>query len=163
MMNVMSGVPYVLKAHKDNDQNKTNGVTAIDLALIQSHILGKNRLNSPYKIMAADVTGDGKLTAIDLVFMKRLILGIDTTFTNSKTGEKRLWTFTNTNNVITDSINPFPFSDSSIIANIDQTVYSISVLGIKLGDVNWDWNPALAKLPNPVFIKPKNMTPTYRN
>ena len=55
--NENAGGNYTLKASKNNDVNKTNGVTAIDLVLIQSHILGKNMLNSPYKIIAADVNG----------------------------------------------------------------------------------------------------------
>ena len=141
---ILSGENYILKAHKDNDINKVNGVTALDIVLIQSHILGKNMLNSPYKIIAADVTGDGKVTALDLVYIKRLILGIDTNFTKTKTGEKRLWTFTNPNFVFADSSNPFPYQDSALL-NISQPVFNLNVLGIKLGDVNWDWDPAVQR------------------
>ena len=154
-MNIMTGDDYIIRGHKDNDINKTNGVTALDLALIQSHILGKNPLNSPLKIIAADVNGDGKITTLDLVYMKRLILGIDTTFINSKTGEKRLWTIIGANTTFADSANPFPIQDSGVLSNVSSVVLSINVLGIKLGDVNWDWNPALARIPDRVFINPK--------
>ncbi len=155
LMKIMTGDDYIIRGHKDNDINKTNGVTALDLALIQSHILGKNFLNSPLKIIAADVNGDSKLTALDLVYIKRLILGIDTTFTNTKSGEKRLWIFTGSNTVYPDPLNPFPVQDSGILTNVNTILLNINVLGIKLGDVNWDWNPALARIPSKVFVKPE--------
>ena len=82
---ISSGSSGTIRASKNNDNNKANGVTAVDIALTQSHILSKNLFNSPYKIIASDVTGDGKVTALDIVYMKRLILGFDTTFTNSIT------------------------------------------------------------------------------
>ena len=155
LMKAMTGDSYLFKPNKNNDINKSNGVTSLDLALTQSHILAKNLLNSPYKIIAADVNGDGKVTALDLVYMKRLILGVDTTFTNSKTGEKRLWTFINPNFVFADSSNPFPYQDSAILNSVNAVLVNLNVLGFKLGDVNWDWNPAIAKIPGPVFVRPK--------
>ena len=151
---IMTGDDYIIRGHKDNDINKANGVTALDLALIQAHILGKNILNSPWKIIAADVNGDNKLTALDLVYIKRLILGIDTTFTNTKSGEKRLWTFTGSNTSFPDPLNPFPVQDSGILTNVNAILLNINVVGIKLGDVNWDWNPALARIPDREFTKP---------
>ena len=69
-MNEAPGGNYTLRVAKTNDVAKANGITALDLALIQSHILGKSRLNSVYKNIAADVNGDGNITAIDLVFIK---------------------------------------------------------------------------------------------
>ena len=132
-----------VSATKNNDVNKANGVTALDIALVQSHILQKNLLNSPYKIIAADVTGDGKVTALDIVYMKRLILGIDTTFTNLITHQKRLWAFVDSSYKISDTINPFPIKDSIIVTNTNSL--NQTLIGCKLGDVNWDWNPAIAK------------------
>ncbi len=153
LLNIMTGDSYLLKPHKDNDINKSNGVTTLDLALIQSHILGKNNLNSPYKIIAADVNGDGKVTTLDLVYIKRLILGLDTTFTNNKTGEKRLWTFTGANDVFADPLHPFPYQDSGLLNNVSNLYMNINIIGMKLGDVNWDWNPALSRMPKAAFIK----------
>ena len=87
------GGNYSIRATKNNDINKTNGITSLDLALTQSHILGKTPLNSPYKVIAADVNGDGKVTTLDIVYMKRVILGLDTTFNNTISNQKRLWVF----------------------------------------------------------------------
>ncbi len=141
---------YTLKATKNNDVNKTNGVTSVDIALTQSHILGKLLLNSPYKIIAADVNGDGSVTALDLVYMKRLILGIDTTFTNTKTNQKRLWTFVDSSYSITSLTSPFVLKDSINIANLSANQTNKTFIGIKLGDVNWDWNSLFPKA-NPTF------------
>ncbi|GAB1396341.1 hypothetical protein MASR1M65_11180 [Saprospiraceae bacterium] len=38
--------------------NPVNGVTALDLAIIQQHILGGGTLNTPYKLIAADANND---------------------------------------------------------------------------------------------------------
>ena len=148
--------------NKTNDINKANGVTAIDIALIQAHVLGKNNLNSPYKVIAADVSGDGKVTALDIVYIKRLILGVDTAFTNSKTGRKSLWTFVNSAVAFADSTNPFPYTDSIQLNNTNGVVHYPDMMAIKLGDVNWDWNPVVARMPNPVFVRPENIATSDR-
>ena len=146
---------YTITPSKNNDINKTNGVTTLDLAFVQSHILGKNKLNNPYKIIAADVNGDSKITTLDLVYMKRLILGIDTTFTNSSTKENRLWAFVDSSYSFPDTTNPFPFKDSISYIGLNANKTNQTFIGVKLGDVNWDWNPALARTPSKVFVRPK--------
>ena len=130
---------------KNNDVNKANGVTALDIALVQSHILGKSILSSPYKIIAADVSGDGKVTALDIVYLKRLILGIDTTFTNSTTKQTRLWTFVDSSYKFPDTTNPFPYKDSIVVTGLSTSKTNQTFIGCKMGDVNWDWNPAIAR------------------
>ena len=127
------------------DVSKANGVSALDIALTQSHILQKSIFNSPYKVIAADVTGDGKVSALDIVYMKRLVLGIDTTFTNSSTTQKRLWVFIDSAYKFTDSSNPFPFKDSISFNGLNTNMTNQTFIGCKLGDVNWDWNPAVAR------------------
>jgi len=145
---VTSNSSNVVRATKNNDVNKTNGVTTLDIALIQSHILGKSILSSPYKIIAADVNGDNVVSAIDIVYIKRLILGLDTTFTNSKTSAKRLWTFVDSNYVFPAPTNPFPYKDSNSYAGLSASNTTQTFYGCKLGDVNWDWNPAIARTNN---------------
>ena len=140
-----SGSNVVLTLTKNNDINKANGVTAIDIALTQSHILSKNIFNSPYKIIAADVTGDGKVTALDIVYMKRLILGIDTCFTYGAAKDKRLWTFVDSSYKFPDTTNPFPYKDSIVVTGLSTSKTNQTFIGCKMGDVNWDWNPAIAR------------------
>ncbi len=134
-----------IKVAKNNDVTKANGVTALDIALLQSHILGKTLFTNPYKIIAADVNGDKKVTTLDIVYMKRLILGIDTTFTIIVTGEKRLWAFVDSSYTFSDQANPFPCKDSIMYNGLNVGHNNQTFIGLKLGDVNWDWNPAIAK------------------
>jgi Dockerin type I domain len=51
-----------------------NGVTTYDIALISRHILDIDPIGSPYKIIAADVNGDGEISAADMLYLRRLVL-----------------------------------------------------------------------------------------
>ena len=139
------GSSETIRLYKNNDLNKANGVTTLDVALVQSHILQKSVLSSPYKVIAADVNGDNKVTTLDIVYMKRLILGLDTTFTNSISKQNRLWSFVDSSYVFPVSSNPFPFKDSISYTGLSASKINQTFIGCKLGDVNWDWNPAVAK------------------
>ena len=52
------------------------GVSTLDLVLIQRHILGIQALDSPFKLLAADINNSNSISAVDLVELRRLILGI---------------------------------------------------------------------------------------
>ncbi len=110
---------YQLTANKDADP--LNGVTTFDLVLIQQHILGLEYLNSPEKIIAADVNQSGTITTLDLVAIQRVILELDTTFANGKS-----WIFT------PDEVQ----IDALSVPGFNQTF-----IGIKLGDVNENVDP----------------------
>ena len=131
---------YSVKPSKNNDVKKNNGVTAIDIILTQRHILNTTKFNSAYKVIAADVNNDKSVSNIDVIFMKRLILGIDTIFTG-----KRLWAFVDSAYTFSDSAHAFPYKDSISFTNLTSDKYNQTFIGLKLGDVNYDWNPALAR------------------
>ena len=80
-----SGMPtggnYIVTPGKNDDH--INGVSTLDLVMIQRHLLGIEKLNSPYKLIAADVNKDGKVTASDLTELRKLILGTNAVFTNN--------------------------------------------------------------------------------
>ncbi|MEZ4985141.1 MAG: dockerin type I domain-containing protein [Saprospiraceae bacterium] len=60
-----------------------NGVTTFDLVLMSKHILNVQPLNSPYKLIAADVNRSGTITTLDMIQLRKLILNIDTEFANN--------------------------------------------------------------------------------
>ncbi|MFN9380605.1 MAG: hypothetical protein ACK6BQ_11660, partial [Bacteroidota bacterium] len=60
-----------------------NGVSTFDLVLISKHILGVQPLNTPYKLIAADVNNSKSVTTLDLIQLRKLILNIDATFANN--------------------------------------------------------------------------------
>jgi hypothetical protein len=137
--NVPKGA-YSIKPKKLNDIKRNNGVSSIDIILTQRHILNIAKLNSPYKLIAADVNNNKTITNIDVIFMKRLILGVDTTFTGN-----RLWAFVDSAYKFPDTTNPFPYKDSISFTNLTSNKTNQTFIGVKLGDVNYDWNPLVAK------------------
>ena len=56
------------------DIEPLNGVSTIDIIKLQRHIMGQEALNSPYKLIAADLDGSKKITNNDLFVLKKLIL-----------------------------------------------------------------------------------------
>ena len=138
---------YKLKASKNNDITKANGINTTDVLFVQRHILNTTKLNSAYKLIAADVNGDKLINATDLLRIKRLILGTDTTFTKGSGVNKidRLWEFVDSAYQFPDTTNPFPFKDSISLANLTSNEINQTFIGIKLGDVNDSWNPAVSR------------------
>ncbi len=132
--------PSVFRSLKNNDADKNNGISSIDILLIQAHILQKQLLNTPYKLIAADVNGSNSITALDLVYIKRVILGLDTTFPGN-----RLWAFVDSNYVFPDKTNPFPYKDSLYFDGNTSVQNNQTFIGVKLGDVNNDWDSTVAR------------------
>jgi len=107
-----------LVLHKNTDH--INGVSTLDLVLILKHILGVTVLDSDWKILAADVNNDGSITAIDLIEMRKLILGIYTELPN-----KESWTFYNENTL-----------DDLRFNSLQLPLGELKIIGVKTGDVN---------------------------
>jgi len=59
---------------KENDP--VNGVSTIDITLMVRHILGTQLLDENYKLIAADVNQDDKISGIDVVALRKVILGL---------------------------------------------------------------------------------------
>ena len=78
-----------------------NGVSTFDMILISRHILGVEPLDSPYKRIAADTNGSGNISALDLIQLRRMILGIESDF-----GEVPSWRFITSNFVFPVLTNP---------------------------------------------------------
>jgi hypothetical protein len=135
---------YTIRLLKNNDITKANGLNATDALFVQRHILNTTKLNNAYKLIAADVNGDKIVNATDVLRMKRLILGTDTTFASTLRGN-RLWEFIDSVYVFPDTTNPFPFKDSISFTNLTSNKTNQTFIGVKLGDVNYDWNSAVAK------------------
>ena len=120
---------YELSADKNDDV--MNGISTLDMVYIQRHILGIEELNTPYKLIAADVNNSSKISASDLVELRKLILGIQTQFTNNKS-----WRFVDGDYKFVDPKNPFPFNESMSMTNVDHDVAGLDFVAVKIGDVN---------------------------
>jgi len=135
-----SGEDVTLTPSKSNDITTNNGITTLDILLIRRHVLNIALLNSPYKIIAADVNGSNSVTTADILFVRSVILQINQTFPNG-----RLWAFTPDDYVFAAPQNPFPFPNNRIYNNLSADMTGQDFIGMKLGDVNNDWNPNVAK------------------
>lgn len=131
-------IPYKNDFHK-------NGVSSLDLIKIQKHLLGKEIIEDPYLLIAADANSSQNLSAIDLIELRKLILGIYTALpaTNS-------WQFARKDYVFQDPANPW--EDIAWQMNEIQTItttafedhYDLDFYGIKVGDLNYTANPYAA-------------------
>ncbi|MEL6867292.1 MAG: T9SS type A sorting domain-containing protein [Bacteroidota bacterium] len=124
------GQDYVITPQKDNEP--MNGVSTYDLVLMSRHILQVDELDSPYKLIAADVNRSGGLTTNDMVQLRKLILFIDTTFVSNTS-----WRFIDKDFVFPVSADPFSLTFPEVYyadnAIEDQ---QIEFVAIKTGDVN---------------------------
>ncbi|MFQ5445730.1 MAG: T9SS type A sorting domain-containing protein, partial [Saprospiraceae bacterium] len=117
------------------NDNHANGVTTFDGVLLVKHVLGVQMLDSPYKMIAADVNKSNSITTFDAVEMRKLILNIITSFPNNTS-----WRFVPKDFVFPNPLNPF----GSGFPETGTTGPPYDFIGIKIGDLNNSAIPAFA-------------------
>jgi uncharacterized repeat protein (TIGR01451 family) len=132
--NLPANIDYELRGVKRDDW--LNGVSTLDLVHIQRHILGISRLNNPYKLIAADVNNDSKVTASDLVSLRKAILGVSESFPNNNS-----WRYLDKSTPIVDANSPWPLDEVIEIKAGSTLMKNQDFMGVKVGDVN---NSAIA-------------------
>ncbi|WP_421800248.1 T9SS type A sorting domain-containing protein [Haliscomenobacter sp.] len=114
------------------DKNHLNGVSTFDLVLIQKHILGVTALNSPYKMIAADVNNSKTISTLDLIALRKLILNIDTHFANNTS-----WRFVDASYTFPNANNPWAAAFPEVVSINDiASNVAANFVAIKVGDVN---------------------------
>lgn len=117
------GGEYVVRPVREGDAR--NGVSTLDLVKIQKHLLGIESFLTPYQYIAADVNNSKSITAIDIIQLRKLILGIYNEFPSNKS-----WRFVDKGHVFPDPLNPW-------ISNWPET-YSIIPFNNNMNDVDFD-------------------------
>ena len=127
---------YTISPSKDLDP--INGVSTQDIVIISKHILGLEALNSPYKLIAADVNNSRSITTLDLIQLRKLILSIDVKFSNNTS-----WRFIDANYAFPNRANPWleQFPEIININNMDENMLNGDFVAVKVGDVNGTANP----------------------
>ncbi|MEO1628716.1 MAG: dockerin type I domain-containing protein, partial [Bacteroidota bacterium] len=120
------------------DINYTNGVSVFDIVMIQRHINAIELLDSPYKLIAADVNNSGSITAFDLLIIQQLVLGLISDFPNVDS-----WRFVEAAYAFPDPTNPFssPFPESIDFINLAASSFGNDFIGVKMGDVTESADP----------------------
>ena len=121
--------PITVTPSKDNDH--INGVSTLDLVLMTYHILGLQILDSPYKMIAADVNNDGKITTSDIIGARFLILNMTPSFTNNTS-----WRFIPADYEFSNPQNPWGGEIPEYNYMLDIPVTEFDYIAIKVGDVN---------------------------
>ena len=122
---------YRLSAISGDDY--LNGVSTLDLVMIQRHILAIENLDSPYKLIAADINGDERINGIDLVELRKLILGI-----YAELPQNDSWNYVNADYQFADATQPWPYDEDITLYQIDQDMTDNDFVAVKVGDVNED-------------------------
>jgi len=114
------------------NDNPLEGVSTLDLIYIQRHILKTEELNTPYKLVAADINKDGRITAADIVQLRKVILGIHDNFSYNTS-----WRMIDKAYEFPDAKDPFltPFPEKYHIESLNSNM-RIDWIGVKTGDVN---------------------------
>ncbi|MCO6477151.1 MAG: T9SS type A sorting domain-containing protein, partial [Phaeodactylibacter sp.] len=132
--NLQQGYDYTITPRRNGDY--LNGVSTFDLVLMSKHILGVQVLDSPYKMIAADVNNSKSITTLDLIQLRKLILSIDTQMSNNTS-----WRFVKRSYVFPRPNNPWfeAFPEIVNINNLPGTgISNADFVAIKVGDVNLD-------------------------
>ncbi|MDZ4705398.1 MAG: dockerin type I domain-containing protein [Saprospiraceae bacterium] len=126
-----TGHEYTIRPQRPGDW--MNGVSTIDLVLISRHILGTQLLNSPYKLIAADANGSGSVTTLDVVLLRKLILGISTELPNVPS-----WRFVDANYAFPNAMNPWQENFPQVISlsNLSSDLANEDFIAVKTGDIN---------------------------
>ncbi len=127
----LSQETYTVQPFKNDDASL--GVSIADAIPIQRHILGITPISSPYQMIAADVNGSGTITTFDIVFLRRMVLGVINEFPNGVPS----WRFIPTDFSFPNPTNPFESGipdQYTFVLTDPQT--SLNFIAIKMGDVN---------------------------
>jgi uncharacterized repeat protein (TIGR01451 family) len=142
------GHDYVITPSRNDDP--LNGVSTLDLVHIQKHLLGLQPFTTGYQYVAADANNSKTITAIDLLELRKLILGIIPELSDNSS-----WRFVKKESTAL-SIPPWPLTEWIDVDADEMNQASYDFTGIKVGDVN-----ATAKA-NATQLLPRNADPIMK-
>lgn len=122
------------------------GVSTLDLVLIQRHIIGLQSLDSPYKLLAADINNSNSISAVDLVELRRLILGITADLPDQD------WKFADSDYDFAQQ-SQWLYDDHIMVGSSAPMGNDHDFIGMKVGDVSGNAFAALANIAGPRSIK----------
>ncbi|MCB0638602.1 MAG: T9SS type A sorting domain-containing protein, partial [Lewinella sp.] len=128
---VLPNGDYVIRPEKDGDD--LNGVTTLDVILIQAHILNQQPLSDAYQRIAADANNSGTITMLDVIELRRLLLGDISSLTNNTS-----WRFVAADYVFPNPANPWAevFPETITVDDPVDCQFGLDFVAIKIGDVN---------------------------
>ena len=123
-------IPYL------ND-NPNLGVSLVDITIVRYHIFLNGEgtyLDTPYKLIAADLTDNGSISLTDLTSLMYLLIYGELPSSSTNTS----WRFVVHDYLFPNPENPWtpPFVENKKLIYLDRDALSTDFIGIKIGDVN---------------------------
>lgn len=128
-----SATPVFIRGYKDTDP--ALGVTTLDLIRLQKHLLGREEFTSPYQFIAADVNQSWNLTAVDLIEIRKLVLGIYSEFPHVPS--YRIGYATED----PDEFGPWLFKEELGFETLSDDLENVNLFAVKSGDVTGQFAP----------------------
>ena len=127
---VDAGFNYSITPKKD--VNDRNGISGVDLLILQRHLLFIQRLEDPYLLIAADLNNDKTISGTDLLLLQRMIIFLTPEFQFVDS-----WRFVDKDYIfptLNTLSNPFPESINyaPLIANDNNADF----VAVKMGDLD---------------------------
>ncbi len=132
------GIDVTITPQKND--NHRNGVSILDLVKIQKHLLGKDPFTTLFEYLAADANNSQTISAIDLIELRKLILGIYIELPNNYS-----WRFISEESLMQDTLDPW-FHLGYVVTNPYLDEKSLDFIGVKIGDLNGTAQPNFTSL-----------------
>ncbi|MFM2392984.1 MAG: hypothetical protein RLZZ546_966, partial [Bacteroidota bacterium] len=128
--NLSMGTSYEIKPLRND--SPYNGLNGLDIIRLQRHILQIESLDSPYKIIAADINNDRNLNAIDIINLQRIILRMITEFPNNNSWRfiPKSFAFNSTSPLLSN------FPESMLYSPLNTDMSGQDFIAVKIGDLN---------------------------
>ncbi len=129
---VDAGQNYTVIPSKDI--NDREGISGIDLLILQRHLVFVNRITDPYQMIAADLNNDGNINGVDLLLLQRMIVFITPQFQFVDS-----WRFVDSDHSF-NTTNPIAngFPEAIVYNPINGTDPNADFVAVKMGDLNGD-------------------------
>ncbi len=109
-----------------SDEHPRNGVSTLDLIIIQRHLLNIQSFLNDYDFIAADANKSQSVTVADIAELRKLILGYQDGLSNNAS-----WRFD-----LINEINLTPYNIQESANALPSTQHSTDFIAIKIGDLN---------------------------
>jgi hypothetical protein len=129
MDKLVDGKAYQIRPVKPGALNE--GISTLDLIMLRQHLNGERILDNPYKLIAADVNLDKKISVHDLNQLRLILMSGIQSFPGLTA-----WRFVDRAYEFEDALNPLsePFTEVYKIAQHNKTDMKLDFVGIKVGD-----------------------------
>ncbi|MBT6806390.1 MAG: hypothetical protein HOA47_15595, partial [Verrucomicrobia bacterium] len=153
-----------LAVEKDGFDNVSRGVDVIDIVEMRNHILGRKPFDKSTKMVAGDVNMDSSIDVVDIVAMRNVILGRNDHFSKDAEGNRKpVWRFLKNDYLNVQPAKAFESLEnysSLTFSDLQSDVSNAHFLGLKLGDVNFDWSDPNPHSPaNVRYVIPETVRP----